>query len=40
VFVLRAPSGADSAGGTYDDMMVVVPIGVVYSRLIAAGVLP
>jgi prepilin-type N-terminal cleavage/methylation domain-containing protein len=40
VFVTRIPSGSDSAGGTFDDLMVVVPIGVVYSKLIAAGILP
>ncbi|HEX6692674.1 MAG TPA: prepilin-type N-terminal cleavage/methylation domain-containing protein [Burkholderiales bacterium] len=40
VFVNRTPSGADSAGGTYDDLMVIVPVGVVYSKLISAGVLP
>jgi type II secretory pathway pseudopilin PulG len=40
VFVYRAPSGADSAAGTFDDHMVWVPAGVVYSKLIAAGVVP
>jgi len=40
VFVNRTPSGADSAGGAYDDLMVIVPVGVVYSKLISAGVLP
>jgi len=39
-FVTRTPSGSDSALGTFDDLMVVVPIGVVYSKLISAGVLP
>ncbi len=39
-FVSRTPSGSDSALGTYDDLMVFVPAGVLYSKLIAAGVLP
>jgi prepilin-type N-terminal cleavage/methylation domain-containing protein len=39
-FVSRTPSGPDSAAGTYDDLMVWVPAGVVYAKLIAAGVLP
>ena len=40
VFVSRTPSGADAAVGTYDDLMLWVPAGVLYSKLIAAGVLP
>jgi prepilin-type N-terminal cleavage/methylation domain-containing protein len=40
VFVNRTWSGTDSPLGTYDDLMVVVPAGVLYSRLVAAGVLP
>lgn len=40
VFVTRTPSGAESVLGAYDDLMVVVPIGMVYSKLISAGVLP
>jgi prepilin-type N-terminal cleavage/methylation domain-containing protein len=40
VFVTRIPSGAESAEGSYDDLMVVVPIGIVYSKLISAGILP
>jgi len=39
-FVNRTWSGSDSPAGYYDDLMVVVPAGVLYSRLIAAGVLP
>ena len=39
-FVSRPPSGADAALGAFDDMLAVVPVGVVYSKLIAAGVLP
>lgn len=40
VFVSRTPSGADAANGSYDDLMLWVPAGVLYSRLIAAGALP
>lgn len=40
VFVTRTPSDAEAAAGAFDDLMVYVPAGVVYSRLIAAGVLP
>jgi prepilin-type N-terminal cleavage/methylation domain-containing protein len=40
VFVSRTPSGADSSAGTYDDLMVWVPAGVLYAKLVAAGVLP
>lgn len=39
-FVSRAPSGADSTAGSFDDLMVVEPVGVLYSKLISAGVLP
>ena len=39
-FVSRTPSGPDSSVGTYDDLMVWVPAGVLYSKLISAGVLP
>jgi prepilin-type N-terminal cleavage/methylation domain-containing protein len=40
VFVSHAPSGPDSTAGSFDDLMVWVPAGIVYSKLIAAGVLP
>lgn len=40
VFVSRTPSGSDAANGAYDDIMLWVPVGVLYSRLISAGVLP
>jgi len=36
VFVMRTPTESPA----YDDQLLVVPIGVLYSRLIAAGVLP
>ena len=39
-FISHLPSGADSTTGTFDDLMVWVPVGTVYSRLISAGVLP
>lgn len=40
LFVTRTQSGADASLGAFDDLMVMVPVGVVYSRLLAGGVLP
>lgn len=40
VFIHRTPTDADSAAGSYDDILVWVPAAVLYSRLITAGVLP
>jgi prepilin-type N-terminal cleavage/methylation domain-containing protein len=40
VFVSRTPSDPGSPAGAFDDLMVWVPAGVLYSKLIAAGVLP
>lgn len=40
VFVMRTPDPASAAGGEFDDLVVVVPVGQVYSRLISAGLLP
>ena len=40
VFVTRTPGTSQTGGGSFDDLMVIVPAGVVYSKLIAAGVLP
>jgi prepilin-type N-terminal cleavage/methylation domain-containing protein len=40
VFVTRPPSRTDSPEGAFDDHMVFVPVGVLYARLVAAGVLP
>jgi len=40
VFVSRTPSGPEATGGVYDDLMVFVPAGMMYAKLIAAGVLP
>lgn len=39
-FISRTPSGSDAVAGTFDDLVVVVPAGIVYSKLIAAGALP
>jgi prepilin-type N-terminal cleavage/methylation domain-containing protein len=39
-FVNRFRSTTDSALGIYDDVMVIVQVGVFYQKLIAAGVLP
>jgi len=39
-FVSRAPSPSGSTDGEFDDMLVWIPVGVLYGRLIAAGVLP
>jgi prepilin-type N-terminal cleavage/methylation domain-containing protein len=39
-FVNRLPASADSLLGVYDDQVVMMPVGVVYSKLISAGVLP
>jgi type II secretory pathway pseudopilin PulG len=40
VFVYTTPAPGGATGGEYDDMMVWLPVGVLYGRLIAAGVLP
>lgn len=40
VFVYRTPSDASSPLGSYDDLLVLVPAGVLYSKLISAGGLP
>jgi prepilin-type N-terminal cleavage/methylation domain-containing protein len=40
VFVTRNFGTNQTAGGSFDDLMVIVPAGVVYAKLIAAGVLP
>lgn len=39
-FVSRTPSGPEANGGNYDDLVVWVPVGILYARLITAGVLP
>lgn len=40
IFVSRTPDPAGAAGGEFDDMLVTVPVGVLYSRLLAAGIFP
>jgi prepilin-type N-terminal cleavage/methylation domain-containing protein len=40
VFVSRLPGTTETGGGAYDDVTLWVPVGVLYSRLISAGVLP
>lgn len=40
VFVTRTVGTSETGGGAFDDVMVAVPAGVLYSKLIAAGVLP
>lgn len=40
LFVSRPPDPAGAAGGEFDDQMVWIPVGVLYGKLIAAGVLP
>lgn len=39
-FVSRTPSPSDSPLGEFDDVVYWVPVGVLYSKLIAAGALP
>lgn len=40
VFVSKTPDSVGATTGEFDDMMVWIPVGVLYGRLIAAGVLP
>ena len=40
VFVTHSAAPAGAAGGEFDDMLVWIPVGLLYSRMIAAGVLP
>ena len=39
-FVSRTPSPSGAANGEYDDILVWIPVGLLYGRMIAAGVLP
>jgi prepilin-type N-terminal cleavage/methylation domain-containing protein len=39
-FISRTPTGIDALNGAFDDLMVWMPAGVFYSKLITAGVLP
>ncbi|HLX80957.1 MAG TPA: prepilin-type N-terminal cleavage/methylation domain-containing protein [Burkholderiales bacterium] len=40
VFISRVQSDSTSAQGTFDDLVVIVPAGVVYEKLVNAGALP
>jgi len=40
VFVWRAPAQQGSPVGEYDDLVTWIPIGLLYGRMVAAGVLP
>jgi len=40
VFVYRTPDPSTASGGEYDDLTAWIPVGLLYGRLIAAGVLP
>lgn len=40
LFVSRAPDPADATGGAFDDQMVWIPVGLLYGRMVAAGILP
>ena len=40
IFVSRPPDPSEAAGGEFDDVMVWIPVGLLYGRMVAAGVLP
>lgn len=40
LFVSRTPDPPTAAGGEFDDQMVWIPVGELYAKLIAAGMLP
>lgn len=40
VFVSHPPAPVGASGGEFDDMLVWIPVGLLYSRMIAAGILP
>jgi prepilin-type N-terminal cleavage/methylation domain-containing protein len=40
LFVSRNPDPSGAAGGEFDDVLVWIPVGLLYGKLIAAGVLP
>jgi len=40
LFVSRAPDPLGAAGGEFDDMLAWIPVGLLYGRMVAAGVLP
>lgn len=40
LFVSRAPDPPSALGGEFDDQLVWIPVGLLYGRMVAAGVLP
>jgi prepilin-type N-terminal cleavage/methylation domain-containing protein len=40
LFVSRTPDPPSAAGGEFDDLLVWIPVGLLYGRMVAAGVLP
>jgi len=40
LFVNRPPDPVGAAGGEYDDQMVWIPVGLLYGRMVSAGILP
>ena len=40
LFVSRTPDSSGATGGEFDDLLAWIPVGQLYGRLIAAGVLP
>jgi prepilin-type N-terminal cleavage/methylation domain-containing protein len=40
LFVSRPPDPPSAAGGEFDDLVVWMPVGLLYGRMVAAGVLP
>jgi prepilin-type N-terminal cleavage/methylation domain-containing protein len=40
LFVSRPPDPATTAGGEFDDVVLWIPVGLLYGRMIAGGVLP
>jgi prepilin-type N-terminal cleavage/methylation domain-containing protein len=40
VYIMHPPAPSGATGGEYDDQMVWIPVGVLYGRMAAAGVLP
>ena len=40
LFVSRPPDPPTAAGGEFDDLVLWIPVGLLYARMIAAGVLP
>jgi type II secretory pathway pseudopilin PulG len=40
IFIHTTPAPAGAAGGEYDDLLAWIPVGQLYARMVAAGVLP